>query len=484
MYIYYKKDIQTIDKQAVEQGFPMYSLMENAGRGLYQKVKPLLSKTERIIILAGRGNNGGDGIVLSRYLKQNGYQVSLTFPLGLPKTDVAKRHLYVYECQGFTIDQWCQNNTYDIIIDSILGIGTKLPLQSNIKEIIHWCNNTTGLKISVDIPTGVTADNGKVEQAFQADYTFCLHGFKPSTFLLPASHFFGIVDSVDIGLKHTSMIRLFNQNDVKNTFPKRNKAAHKGTFGTSLLIAGNDYMPGSALLSAIGAMRTGTGKLIVATSKLAASIIATKVPEATFLLNGLQEIINHNIPEKITAIGIGPGIDDHEKATAALKKIIKLNVPLVIDAGALIPLKNWKINESNLPIILTPHPKEFSRLTNIPVQDIQANRIQFAQQFALKNKVTVVLKGQYTVIAYPDGQVLINQTGNNALAKGGSGDVLTGMILSMLSTHENWKDAVANAVHIHGLCADEWTKKYSHASMVASDFDMLLPSVLRKIESE
>src|SRR5699024_9678496 len=101
-----------------------------------------------------------------------------------------------------------------------------------------------------------------------------------------------------------------------------------------------------------------------------------------------------------------------------------------------------------------------------------------------KNKVTVVLKGQYTVIAYPDGQVLINQTGNNALAKGGSGDVLTGMILSMLSTHENWKDAVANAVHIHGLCADEWTKKYSHASMVASDFDMLLPSVLRKIESE
>src|SRR5699024_6166723 len=138
MFVYGKEDIRSIDKQAVEQGFSMFSLMENAGHSLYQKIKLLLSKKDRIIILAGKGNNGGDGIVLARYLKKNGYQVTLTFPLGLPKTNVAKDHLTFYESQGFIFNQWNKKNTYDVVVDSILGIGTKLPLCSNVEEIITW----------------------------------------------------------------------------------------------------------------------------------------------------------------------------------------------------------------------------------------------------------------------------------------------------------------------------------------------------------
>lgn len=484
MYIYSKKDIQKIDNNAVQQGFSLYSLMENVGIGLFQKVSKLLSKHEHILILAGRGNNGGDGIVLARYLKQNGYQVTLTFPLGNPTTTVAKEHLRFYEAQGFTIAKWNKSNSYDVFIDCLLGIGTKLPLQKTIREIITWCNQMNGLKIAIDLPTGVVADHGEVDQPFQANYTFCLHGIKPAAFLLPSSKFFGKVESIDIGLQQTSKIKVLQKEKVIRSFPqRRNAAAHKGTFGTSLLVAGNDHMPGSALLAAIGAIRTGTGKLTIATTKLVASIIATRVPEATFLLNGLQEIIDGNIPEKVFAVGIGPGIDDKEKVLLALNNLITKNVPLVVDAGALIPLNHWHDTTRETPVILTPHPGEFSRLTNRSIKDIQANRIQLAQNFAIEHQVTVILKGQYTVIAYPDGHTLINPTGNNALAKGGSGDVLTGMITSMLTTHVYWKDAVANAVYIHGLCADEWIKRYSSRSMTASDFDQLLPIVFKDFET-
>lgn len=484
MHIYQKHEIRQMDHQAVKQGFSMFTLMENAGRGLFQKIEPLLVEQGRILILAGKGNNGGDGIVLARYLKKHGYHTSLALPLGRPQTKVAKQHLQYYKKQGFTVDTWDQHQAYHVIIDCLLGIGTKLPLRNHVKDIVNWCNQMNCLRIAVDVPTGIVADHGEVDQAFQADYTFCLHGYKPAAFLLPASQFFGKVEVVDIGLKQTSNIRMLTKTDVPKTWPMRQQAAHKGTFGTSLLIAGSDHMPGSALLGAIGAIRTGTGKLTIATTTLAASMITPRVPEATFLLNGLQKIANGTIPEKIAAIGIGPGLDDRKNILLALKNLNNYDKPLVIDAGALIPLSEWyQKNERKQPIIITPHPGEFSRLTNTSIENIQANRINMAKNYAQTYEVTVVLKGQYTVIAFPDGEVRINPTGNNALAKGGTGDVLTGMMVSMLATHEHWKDAVANAVYIHGLCADEWIHTYTSSSMVASDFDRLLPTVIRTFET-
>lgn len=484
MYVYHENEIRQIDKQAVAQGLSMYTLMENAGSGLFQHIQSLLNENDRILILAGKGNNGGDGIVLARYLKMHGYQVTLTFPLGEPKTKVAKEHLRYYESQGFSVDLWNQEQTYDVIIDSLLGIGTKLPLHKNIQEIITWCNQKDALKISIDLPTGVQADHGKVDEAIIADYTFCLHGYKPAAFLLPASQFFGNIQVVDIGLKQTSNIRLLTKTDVQKTWPLRQQAGHKGTFGTSLLIAGTDHMPGSALLAGIGAIRTGTGKLTIATTTKVASMITPRVPEATFLLNGLQKIANGVIPEKVAAIGIGPGLDDQQQVISALQTLNETDLPLVIDAGGLIPLEQWKQkNNRKQPIVITPHPGEFSRLTNKSIEDIQANRITLANNYAKTHGITVVLKGQYTVIAFPHGEVRINPTGNNALAKGGSGDVLTGMIVSMLTTHNHWQDAVNNAVYLHGLCGDVWVEHNSSASMVASDFDQLLPTVIRSIET-
>lgn len=484
MHVYRREDIQQIDQLATEQGYSLFALMENAGKSLYEAIKPLLSREDKILILAGYGNNGGDGIVLARYLKLNEYNVSLTFPLGYPKSETARQHLHYYEQQGLAIDSLKKEGKYDVIIDSLLGVGTKLPLSEQLLTIIRWCNAQKGcLKIAIDMPTGVQANDGKTEEAFYADFTYCIHGFKPSKFLLPASEYYGETKVVGIGLYHRSAIQLITKEKVTKTFAKRTEFSHKGTFGTSLLIAGSDEMPGSALLSAIGAVRSGTGKLAIATSKMAAQIIATRVPEATFILDGLERINQHFNLEQFSAVGIGPGLTEEEKVIPLLQKLSTLSIPVVFDAGAIIPFSKWKKQSFQGPVIFTPHPGEFSRLIDQTIPDIQADRINLSQKFAKENGVTVVLKGKYTVLAFPDGEIFINPTGNHALAKGGSGDVLTGMLISMLSTHVHWKDAVKNAVYLHGLCAEAYVKQSSPTSMAARDFDHLLPIVFKEVEN-
>lgn len=486
MYVYNEQAIRHLDQEAIDQGYSLFTLMENAGRELFSKIKFLLTKEKRITILAGKGNNGGDGIVLARYLKHHDFLVNLVFPLGEPKTEVAKEHLSYYQKQNFTVSKWNKQETFDVIIDCILGIGTRLPLNKNILDIISWSNQMKAVRIAIDLPTGTLADKGQTDIAFKADHTFALHGIKPAAFLLPSSEYFGEIHAVDIGLKQASKVKMINKSEVADSFPRRGATAHKGTFGTSLLVAGSDEMPGSALLAAIGAIRSGTGKLMIATSALAAQIIATSVPEATYIFGGLKKIAEGRIDEKIAAAGIGPGISDHETVIKALNELAKQNIPIVIDAGALDPTINFQHlqSKSKAPFIITPHPGEFSRLTQIGVEEIQANRLELAQRFAAKNNITVVLKGHYTIIAYPDGETFINPTGNSGLAKGGSGDVLTGMMVSMLATHSDYRAAVRNAVYIHGLCADLWKEKYSETTMVASDFDELLPQGLKQIEYE
>ncbi|MEI3613407.1 NAD(P)H-hydrate dehydratase [Pseudogracilibacillus sp. SO30301A] len=480
MQIYHAKTIKEIDQNAERQGFSLFTLMENAGRGLAEKIKPLIKTDDRMIILCGKGNNGGDGIVIARYLLQEGFNVTLTFPLGMPKTESAKEHLHYFKEQKFKIDSWNRNEQFDVIIDAILGIGTTLPLRENVREVISWSNSKAALRISVDVPTGVQSDDGETDDiAFLADYTFALHGVKPSAFLLPSSTYYGKLDAVSIGLKQNSNVHITSRKRVVETMPKRDPDAHKGTFGTSLLLAGSDEMPGSALLAAIGAIRCGTGKLLIGTTKFAASVIATVVPEATYLFNGLERVARGEFPGKITAVGIGPGINDEELVRKALDHLVEVEAPLVVDAGALLKREDHWVAKS--PLIFTPHPGEFSRLTGYSVKEIQANRLEVAIKFAKKHNVILVLKGNYTVIAFPDGEIFINPTGNSGLAKGGSGDVLTGMIVSMLNTHKSIKDAVINAVYIHGLCAEKWAENYGEGSMVASDFNKLLPVVLKEL---
>lgn len=512
MHVYCAENIRKIDQQAEQLGFSMFTLMENAGRGITEALMKITQKNEHILILAGRGNNGGDGIVAARYLKNAGYKVSLVLPLGNPKTETAQAHLNYYRQQGFTsvpldsfyhasdgdlLKEFADNvsasglvtnskaNQPAIIVDALLGIGAQLPLRKSVATIVEWANNQQALRYAIDIPTGVKAEEGTVETAgfvtaFQAAATFVLHGAKPSAFLHPSSRYYGKVIPITIGLLQKSAIKQTTEDEVRTNMPKRASNAHKGSFGTSVIIAGTDNMPGSALLAATGAIRTGTGRLTIGTTSFVASIIATQVPEATYILEGISAVIQGELPPKTTAVGIGPGLTDTKQIGKALHYLIKTDIPVVVDAGALLPEINW---QREAPTVLTPHPGEFSKLTGIPIASIEANRLNTARDYAEQNNVILVLKGQHTIIAFPNSQVRINPTGNSGLSKGGSGDVLTGMITSMISYYESPEAAVMNAVYLHGLCAEYWAEKFSESAMTASDFAQILPKVLQQMES-
>lgn len=272
----------------------------------------------------------------------------------------------------------------------------------------------------------------------------------------------------------------WTKQDVSRTLPSRDDEGHKGTYGTALLMAGSPGMPGAAALAAKGSMRSGLGKLVVATAAESIPVIAAFVPEATFEPEGMERITRTSTDlDEFRAIAIGPGIIPGEATEQAVEKLIKAGKPLVLDAGALAARS---YSEASAPVILTPHAGEFSRITGVPVDELQNNRAACAADWAVKLDVTIVLKGKHTVIAFPDGQAFINATGNSALAKGGTGDTLTGMMLGMLCFHDNWQHAVLNAVHLHGACADEWISSRSAHTLVANELTELLPEVMKTYE--
>ena len=219
MYIYSSKQIKEIDTQAEKMGMSLFTLMENAGNGLYHKIKSLIEVNDQILILAGKGNNGGDGIVLSRYLKINGYHVTLVFPLGEPQSKTAKEHFSYYQACGYDSEPFSKELNADWIIDALLGVGSQLPLRKDLSEVTDWINKKYAKVIAIDHPTGVSSDNGEGdEDAIRADYTFSLHGYKPSTFLYPASEHYGKVSVIDIGLPQTSTWKVWCEKDVRMTF--------------------------------------------------------------------------------------------------------------------------------------------------------------------------------------------------------------------------------------------------------------------------
>ncbi|MBB6446411.1 NAD(P)H-hydrate dehydratase [Bacillus benzoevorans] len=478
MYIYSSKEIKAADAEAADKGMTLFALMENAGAALYREIAQLVQKSDSIVILSGKGNNGGDGIVLARYLKNNGYRASLVFPLGEPQTAVANEHYTYFQKCGYEAEPFSEKMQPDWIVDGLLGVGSQLPLRSDLVNITTWINQQQKKVIAIDLPTGAASDDGNVdENTVEADYTFSLHGYKPSAFLFPSSKYYGEILSLDIGIPQNSGWRVWTEQDVRRTMPKRSGNTHKGSFGTALLIAGCDEMPGSAALSAIGALRFGTGKLSIATTKHASTVIGPLAPEATFQFNFSISGMNPSY----SAVAIGPGLAPDEKLEKMIEGLLQLPVPVILDAGALSARKYQQRTQS---IIITPHPGEFSRLTGKTSKEIQTNRIQLASEYAKENGIIVILKGKFTVTAFPDGSGFINLTGNSALSKGGTGDTLTGMLLAAAGTYERIEDAAANAVYIHGACADEWVEQNGDQTMAAHDFSVLLPRVCKEYVNE
>ncbi|KIL51865.1 NAD(P)H-hydrate dehydratase [Jeotgalibacillus soli] len=271
----------------------------------------------------------------------------------------------------------------------------------------------------------------------------------------------------------------WTREQVNATLSIRGKDSHKGTFGTGLLLAGSEDMPGAALLAGLGAMRSGIGKLVIGTPDGVIPLIVPALPEATYWRNGLEKARKGRLEERYQAIAIGPGIASTPDLEQVITRVFEMDCPVVLDAGALSERTYPKRKQ---PIILTPHPGEFSRITGIPLEELQKNREELTKEWAQRLGVTIVLKGKETVVAFPDGDCRVNPTGNESLAKGGTGDTLTGMILGMICCHDYFKPAVLNAVYLHGACADKWTETNSPHTLLAHELTHLLPAIWKQLE--
>ena len=477
MLVLSKEQIKLSEQNAVNSGVFSYpQLMLTAGNAVADKIAQKVEiKNKVVTVICGNGNNGGDGFVVARALYDLGAKVSLMLPLGEPLTESAK--YYYQKCTNIPILENLPEKC-DIFVDALFGIGLNRELSQNINTLFKAINNTHALKVAIDVPSGVLADDGKLlGTPFDADLTITFIALKPCFLLPPASDYCGTVTVADIGVTPTDFTFKTIEEPV---FPKRRHNSHKGTFGTAALICGSYGMAGAAILASESCLRSGVG---IAKCALCEGIYAPfteALPEAVCVptIQGDDGSIDAdflNLPEFLNncdALLFGCGCKNSKNTLKLLKNIINYSqIPTVIDADGLNALSGCieLLSKGKAPFILTPHPGEMARLTGKTVSEIESDRVGSAKAFAVKHGVTLVLKGANTVVATKKGDVFFNTTGNAGMATAGSGDVLAGIIVSLLAQGFEAVDAAKAAVYLHGKAGDKAAAILGERAVIASD---------------
>ncbi|WP_328230842.1 NAD(P)H-hydrate dehydratase [Schinkia azotoformans] len=474
-------------------------LMENAGQAFVQKALNYLNQGQKIAVLIGTGNNGGDGFVIARMLKSLGFQVDayLLVEEGEVKGD-ALFHFNVFRNSGYEIMPLCDLNAlrlYDVILDAMLGIGIKGEIKSPYREIVTACNELNNFKIAVDIPSGVPADGSQpFNLAFKADVTITLQHPKLSAFTYPTREYYGMLEVVPIGIppKATQAIvkldrKCWTENEVHQTLTNRSPSSHKGTHGKGLVIGGSLPMTGAPVMTTRAVLRAGGGLTTLAIPDAIHSIVASQIVEAMFspwkAVNGHFSGELGTDVSRFDAVAFGPGVGRENGGEKILSTLLdNVKAPLIVDADGLFYLAKLKekLKQRSYPTIITPHTGEFARLTGHLPTEIENDRFELSRQFAIEYGVYIVLKGPYSIVTTPTGSQFVNTSGNAALAKGGTGDVLTGIILAFVMNHSNLQEAVSNAVFAHGKAADVLVEgNHSMRDVLATDVINALPSVFR-----
>ncbi|HEX2920944.1 MAG TPA: NAD(P)H-hydrate dehydratase [Bacteroidales bacterium] len=489
MKIFSSEQIRDIDTYTIKnEPVSPTDLMERAAGGIFSWCLTHFSKNERYIIFVGPGNNGGDGLALARMLACKKYNVEVYFVNFTSKRsaewEINRRRL---EESGLTLrfinkaDDFPaipKDNT--IIIDSIFGSGLSKPSDGLSKEIIEQINSRKSPVVAIDIPSGLFCENNTENDEsgiIHADYTLTFQFPKLSFMFAENYKYTGEWEVLDIGL-HPDAINsnqtdyiFFTANEAKQLLKNRNRFDHKGIFGHALLIAGSYGKMGAAILSGKAALRSGVGLLTCHIPGCGYEVIQNSIPEAMVKADGgAREISGIDNFEKFSAVGVGPGIGTSNETTMAIINLLKgCNKPLVIDADCINIISQYPELLSSLPenTILTPHPGEFDRLTGKSVSGNERFRKQV--DISKRFKIIVVLKGAYTSVSMPDGKVYFNSTGNPGMATAGSGDVLTGVIVSLLAQGYAAADAALLGVFVHGHAGDVALKATSYESLIASD---------------
>ncbi len=493
--------IREADKYTiVNEPIDSVDLMERAANSCVEWITEKYSNSAELCIFCGCGNNGGDGLAIARLWLQKG-NIASVFVLNHSKrisSDFEVNYIRlkeikfpIYEIN--TIDDFPNIDSSKIIIDSVLGSGLNNPIDGLIKDIVLKINSLKNQKLAIDISTGLFADkfNNQEDVIFKADFTLSFELPKLAYFFPQNYQFVGKWVLLPINLskffidKSYVMNYVIDNDVIKSIYKPRLKFAHKGNYGHALLIAGSYGKTGAAILSAKSCLRTGVGLLTVHCSISAYTILQQSVPEAmletdvdNYVFTGFNDV------EKYDVIAIGPGLGLNNKTQSAFSELIKnYKNPMVIDADAINLLSENKSLIKHIPenSILTPHLKEFERISHKVQNDFERNKLQ--RDFSIKNKVYVVLKGAYTAITTPEGNCYFNTSGNPGMATPGSGDVLTGIITSLLAQNYTSFEACILGVYLHGLAGDIYKNDYSEESLIASDIIDNLGNAFYSIKS-
>jgi NAD(P)H-hydrate epimerase len=508
-------EMQSLDRRATaECGIPSLLLMENAG---VETARELLAAfpefpAPRVAVLCGRGNNGGDGFVVSRRLLARGASVR-TFLLARPE-DIqgdARTTLDILERMGAAprpvaaaeLSQLGDAlESADVVVDAMLGTGTRDAARGLIAGAIDLVNRAGRPVVAVDLPSGLAADSPNPPgPAIRADLTVTFAYPKPCLVLYPAAAAAGRLRVVDIGIPRSLLegagVRryLLEAADVRAAFPPRDPSAHKGTFGHVLVLAGSVGKTGAAALCGAAAQRAGAGLVTVGAPASVHDILAVKLTEVmteplpetearTLALQGLDRVLR--LAEGKAGVVIGPGVGTHPSTQELVRRLVAgLRVPIVLDADGITAFAGQRdvLNRAGGPMILTPHPGELSRLLGLGRDEVLRERVALAPATASRLKATLVLKMARTLVAEPDGPVAIVPTGNPGLASGGTGDVLAGLIGGLAAQGLPPGLAARAGAFVHGLAGDLAAREIGAEAMIASDVLNALPQAIRQVKA-
>jgi hydroxyethylthiazole kinase-like uncharacterized protein yjeF len=517
MKILTSAEMRDIDRTAIEElGIPGVVLMENAGLGIVRALKfrfPGLAN-ERIVVVAGKGNNGGDGLVVARHLFNSGVRtevlllaakedvkgdaainLAIALKMGVPVTEARDAAAWKKVRGGLS--------RASIVVDALFGTGLVKPLDGLYAAAVEDINRSDAYKVAVDIPSGLSADTFEtIGPSVKADLTVTLAAPKLAHIFPPAADGVGELVIAPIGIpaalfeKPGLKLELVEEAAVRPYFARRKRDTHKGSYGHLLIFAGSLGKSGASVLAGRAALRMGAGLVTVATAAGVLPSIArsmaelmteplAETPERTIAAAALPRALA--LLKGKNAVLVGPGLSTNAStAEFVLGLLPRIKVPCVVDADGLniVASRLDVLAGLEAPAVLTPHPGEFARLTGLTTAEVVRHRLELAPEFAAKHGVVLVLKGYRTIIAAPDGRVFVNPTGNPGMATGGTGDVLGGLIGSQIAQKNDVLGAVLSAVYAHGLAGDVAADRLSEKSLVAGDIIRFLPPALKELAGE
>lgn len=491
--------MKAADQYTIQKlGVPSLELMEHAAQACVQVLEDEKFDLSHVCVVCGSGNNGGDGFAIARILQNNRYSVE-TFCVGNPEhyTEETQEQMYrLQECGGKIIYGMPQEDSYSVVIDAVFGVGLSRKVEGRYRQVIEQMNRMRGTKFAVDIPSGLSATTGCILGcAFKADYTVTFQLKKIGLELSQGRTMAGKVIVPDIGISTDSIcedqeiVRTAGKDIYRKMLPDRPEDSNKGTYGRLLVIAGSKGMAGAAYLNAHAAYMTGAGLVRIYTSSDNREILQTLLPEA--IITTYEEYNKEELLSLLTwadGVCIGSGLGMSRLSEKILKTVIEyVKVPCLIDADGLNLLaenNNYLNQMAERRFVITPHMKEMSRLTGTPVEELKADRIQILKDFISRYRITCVLKDSRTLIASEEKGIRMNLTGNSAMAKAGSGDVLAGVISGWMVQGKETEDAAELGTYIHGLSGDLAKFEKGVYSVMARDLIEYISNALMKLEEE